>query len=88
LRQEKGPFKPFTVGNIFYFGTLTLSKVISPVIDAFNDNFPLILLACKPFMPFYNMKPLMSPLSSLAQTTNTSAIGELVIHIFEPFKTY
>jgi hypothetical protein len=30
----------------------------------------------------------MSPLSSFAQTTNTSAIGELVIHILDPFKTY
>ena len=29
----------------------------------------------------------MMPPSSLAHTTNTSAIGELLIHIFEPFST-
>ena len=41
-------------------------------------------------MPFSKMKPRMadwpSPsLSSLAQTTNTSAMGALVIHILAPF---
>ena len=29
----------------------------------------------------------MSPASSFAQTTSTSAIGELVIQVFEPFST-
>ena len=38
-------------------------------------------------MPFSRMKPRMASLSSLAQTTNTSAIGEWVIHIFAPFST-
>ena len=35
-------------------------------------------------MPFSRMKPRIAPSSSLAQTTNTSAIGELVIHILAP----
>ncbi len=30
----------------------------------------------------------MTSLSSLAHTTATSAIGELVIHIFDPFSLY
>jgi hypothetical protein len=45
FKQSKGPFKPFTVGNIFYFGTLTLSNVISPVIEALSESLPLILFA-------------------------------------------
>lgn len=69
-------------------GTRTLSSDISPVIEALNDSLPFILLAVSPFIPFYKTKPRMSPFSSLAQTTKTSAIGELVIHILEPFKTY
>ena len=82
LRHENGPFKPLTVGKIFYFGTLTLSKVISPVIEAFNESLPLILLACRPFIPFSRIKPRMSPASSLAQTTNTSAMGEFLEDTF------
>ena len=35
-------------------------------------------------MPFSRMKPRISPASFLAQTTNTSAIGLLVIHILAP----
>lgn len=88
FKHENGPFNPLTVGNMFYLGTLTLSKVMSPVMEAFKESLPLILFACKPFIPFSRMNPRISPWSSLAQTTKTSAIGELVIHIFEPFKTY
>src|SRR5580698_2071824 len=43
--------------------------------------------ADRPFQPFSRMKPRIASLpfsSSLAHTTNTSAIGELVIHIFAP----
>ena len=36
-------------------------------------------------MPFSSTKPRISPASSLAQTTKTSAMGELVIHILAPF---
>lgn len=45
FKQENGPFNPFTVGNMFYLGILTLSITISPVIEAFRESFPLILLA-------------------------------------------
>lgn len=40
-----------------------------------------------PFIPRSKMKPLIYPSSSFAQTTNTSAIGELVIHVFVPLIT-
>lgn len=88
FKQEKGPLRPFTVGNMLDFGTLTLSREISPVIEALSDSLPLILFAVNPFIPFYKTNPRISPFSSLAQTTNTSAMGEFVIHIFDPLSTY
>jgi len=42
FKQEKGPLRPFTVGNIFSTGTLTSSIIICPVIDALKDSFPSI----------------------------------------------
>jgi hypothetical protein len=59
---------------------------ISPVIEARNDSLPSIFGAESPFMPFSSTKPRMSPASSFAQTTKTSAMGELEIHIFAPFR--
>lgn len=88
FRHEKGPANPLTEGNIWDLGTLTLSITISPVIEAFSESFPLMVLVERPFMPFSRTNPLMSPFSSFAHTTNTSAIGELVIHILDPFSTY
>ncbi len=88
FKQENGPGRPLAVGNMCDLGMRTLSITISPVIEALRDSFPWIVLADKPFMPFYKTKPLISPFSSLAHTTKTSAIGELVIHILDPFKTY
>ena len=61
--------------------------MIMPVTDARSENLPSIFGALSPFMPFSRMKPRMSPASSFAHTTNTSAIGELVIQVFEPFST-
>ena len=86
FKQPKGPFKPVTFGIRFSSGTRTLSITISPVIDALRDNLPLIFGAVKPFIPFSRIKPLIASPCSLdfAQTTNTSAIGEFEIHIFEP----
>lgn len=55
-----------------------------PVVEARRENLPSIFGADRPFMPFSRMKPRMTPSSSLAHTTNTSAIGELVIQFFEP----
>ncbi len=60
---------------------------ISPVIEARSENLPSILGALSPFMPFSSMKPRMTPSSVLAQTTKTSAIGELEIHILAPLST-
>lgn len=88
FRQENGPFKPFTVGNMFSFGTFTLSIVISPVIEALNESFPEIRLAESPFIPFSRTNPRIYPLSSFAHTTKTSAMGEFVIHSLDPLRTY
>ena len=59
--------------------------MIMPVTEARSENFPSIFGVLSPFMPFSSRKPRMSPASSLAQTSSTSAIGELVIQVFEPF---
>ena len=37
-------------------------------------------------MPFSRMKPLITPSSSLAHTTKTSAMGELVIQVLVPLR--
>src|SRR4051812_42993344 len=55
--------------------------------DARRPTLPWIFGALRPFMPLSRMKPRMS-LSSFAQTTNTSAIGELEIHVLEPVRLY
>ncbi len=57
---------------------------ISPVELARKLNLPSIFGADKPFMPLSKMNPRISP-SSFAHTTNTSAMGELVIHILLPW---
>ena len=47
---------------------------------------PSIFGAASPFMPRSSTKPLILPpcASDFAQTTKTSAIGELVIQFFAP----
>ena len=40
----------------------------------------------KPSESLSTIKPLKTPCSSLAHTTSTSAIGEFVIPVLEPFK--
>jgi hypothetical protein len=57
---------------------------ISPVIEARRPTLPWMAGAERPFQPFSRMKPRMMPSSVFAQTTKTSAMGELEIHIFEP----
>jgi hypothetical protein len=57
---------------------------ISPVVDARRPSLPWIAGADRPFMPFSRMKPRILPASFLAQTTNTSANGELLIQFFAP----
>ena len=89
FRQVKGPFRPRTSGKAFSSGTNTSSITISPVIEARRPTLPWMAGADRPFMPLSRMKPRIWPTlpasdTSLAQTTNTSATGLLVIHILEP----
>jgi hypothetical protein len=79
-----GPFRPRTSGKAFSSGQNTSSITISPVMEARRPTLPWILGADRPFQPFSSTKPRIAPSSSLAQTTNTSATGELVIHILLP----
>src|SRR3546814_8246996 len=46
--------------------------------------------ADSPFIPFSSKKPRIAPscASDFAHTTNTSAIGELVLHILAPLRRY
>ena len=60
---------------------------ISPVTEARRLNLPLIFGALSPVMPFSTIKPRITSSSVFAQTTKTSAIGELVIHILAPLST-
>ena len=78
----KGPLSLRTSGKAFSSGQKTSSRTISPVIEARKPTLPWIAGAPKPSHPFSSTKPLMSPASSLAHTTKTSAIGLLVIHIY------
>jgi hypothetical protein len=63
-----------------------LSITISPVIDVRRPTLPWIFGADRPLEFFSKTKPRIAPSSSLAQTTNTSAIGEFEIHIFVPVR--
>ena len=58
------------------------------MIEARKESLPSIFGAASPFMPFSSTKPRIWPpcASDLAQTTKTSAIGELVIQVFEPLQ--
>ena len=72
-------FNPATFGRRLSSGICTSSITICPVTDALRENLPSIFGAESPFIPFSRMKPLILLSSHLAHTTNTSAIGELVI---------
>ena len=56
--------------------------------DARIENLPWMSIAEKPGVPFSTRKPQISPSSSFAHTTATSAIEPLVIQSFVPFRTY
>ncbi len=81
-----GPLRPRISGKAFSSGQNTLSSTISPVMEARRPTLLWIAGAERPFMPLSRMKPRIAPSSSLAQTTNTSAMGELVIHILAPVR--
>ena len=68
-------------------GTRTSRSTSSEVIDARSESLCFISGAEKPSKPFSTRKPLIWPSSVRAQTTATSAIEPLVIHIFVPFRT-
>mmetsp|Transcript_31908 Transcript_31908/g.92696 ORF Transcript_31908/g.92696 Transcript_31908/m.92696 type:complete len:264 (-) Transcript_31908:397-1188(-) len=87
FRQEKGPPNPRASGSWFSAGTGTSSMKIIPVAEARRENFPSILGAERPAKSFSKMNPRITPSSSLAQTTKTSAMGELVIQFLEPLST-
>src|SRR5258706_7795941 len=84
LRQVNGPFRPRTSGKAFSSGQKTLSITTSPVIEARKPTLPWIAGAERFLKDFSRMKPPISPPASFAQTMNTSAIGELEIHILAP----
>ena len=58
-----------------------------PVTEHRSENLPSIFGVVRPAMPRSTRKPRMSPASSFAQTSSTSAIGELLIQVFDPFST-
>jgi hypothetical protein len=80
--------RPCTSGSSASSPTSTPSITISPVIEARRLILPSILGVVSPFIPRSSTKPLIPPpcASDLAHTTMTSAIGELVIHIFVPVR--
>src|SRR5690606_15263223 len=57
------------------------------VVEAVKDHLFKVSGVEKPSIPLSTIIRRIFPSSSLAQTTAISAIGELVIHIFAPFKT-
>src|ERR1700758_3945944 len=58
------------------------------VTEARSDHLPWTSQALKPGVPFSTRKPRIFSSSHLAQTTATSAMEPLVIHIFSPLSTY
>ena len=89
LRHPKGPFKPSTPGSKASSPTSTSFITISPVIEVRSDSLPPIFGAERPLVPLSRTKPLILPpcASDLAQTTKTSAMGALEIHVLAPFRT-
>ena len=90
FKQPNGPFSPSTLGSRASSETSTSTIEISPVTEARSESLPSIFGAVRPFMPFSSTKPRIFPpcASDFAQTTKTSAIGALVIHIFAPLRRY
>ena len=86
LRQVNGPFRPRTSGKAFSSGQNTLSITTSPVTLAHRPTLPSMTGADRPLAPLSSTKPRIWPSSSFAQMTNTSAIGELLIHILLPVR--
>src|SRR6185437_2105946 len=69
-------------------GTSQSVNASPDVIEARKDHFPCTSHALNPGEPFSTRKPRILSSSHFAQTSATSAIEPLVIHIFSPFSTY
>jgi len=81
---------PRTPGRTSSASTCTSSSAISPVIEARSDSLSSISFVVTPALSVSTRNPRTgwsSSVWSFAQTTATSAIGEFVIHVFEPFST-
>ncbi len=85
LRQLSGPRIEATPGSTASAGSRTSSMISSLVIDARSDTLRSILGALKPSTSVGTTKPRM-PSSVRAQTTATSEIEPLVIHILVPLR--
>src|ERR1700733_8332756 len=83
LRHESGPRMPVTSGSAWLSGTRTESNDSSDVTDARSDNLLCTSDVVKPRVPRSTRNP-RTPASVIAQTTATSAIEPLVIHILVP----
>src|SRR5260370_23002299 len=77
-----------TLGKRFSCGISQSEKDKPEVTDARSDHLPWTSQALKPGVPFSTRKPRIFSSSHLAQTTATSAMEPLVIHIFSPLSTY
>ena len=77
---------PDTPGSAALSGNRTESRCSSLVTDARSESLRWMSVAVKPGVPRSTRKP-RTPSSVLAQTTATSAIEPLVIHILVPLST-
>src|SRR5258708_29611043 len=77
-----------TLRKRFSCGISESEKDKPEVTDARSDHLPWTSEALKPGVPFSTRKPRIFSSSHLAQTTATSAMEPLVIHIFSPLSTY
>src|SRR4029434_468717 len=85
-RQDNGARRPDAFGRRFSAGIRQFSNQHSDVRDIRRLNFPSISRARNPGASFSTTNPPTQPLSSLAQTTFTSAIEALPIQHLLPFK--
>src|SRR4030095_8710846 len=85
-RQDSGAPRPDALGKRFSADMRQFSNQHSDVRDMRRLNFPSMSCARNPGASFSTTKPPTHPLSSLAQTTLTSAIEALQIQHLLPFK--
>jgi hypothetical protein len=64
FRQENGPFKPCTFGNMLSFGILTLSMKMDPVSEALSASLFLIAGVSRPSVFYKSVKSIRELLKS------------------------